>query len=601
MKTNNLKEKSLQKLENVFGYKNFRENQYEIIEKILLKENSVVIMPTGSGKSLCYQIPALILDGLAVVISPLISLMENQVNQLLELGIKANYLNSSLTKKDYNKVIANIRTNEIDLLYIAPETAMLPFIQEILQSVKVEYLAIDEAHCISEWGHDFRPEYRALVDLRKQLGNIPVIALTATATKRVQNDIAENLKLEKHNLFKSSFDRKNLFLEVIQKSDSTNQVTNFLDKFPNESSIIYCATRKGVDELTERLIDRGYSALNYHAGLTNEERKINQEKFIKDDVQIIVATIAFGMGIDKPNVKTIIHYNLPKNIETYYQQIGRAGRNGEDAFCLLLYSYSDIHNIKFWFREKKGNELKVAYAHLEAIINFAETKKCRRKVLLKYFGEEYEKENCQTCDNCTKEKEVEEDLTIPVQKFLSCIYRTGQFFGANHIIKILRGSEDKRIFEKGHDRISTYGIGEDLSYKQWLHLSRQLIREKIIRKDEQYGSLLITKEADKILRDEKKYFGNLIEEKTKVKEKMIAKDYDEKLFEILRKRRKEIADEKNLPPYTIFHDTTLIDICNSFPKTENELLNIYGIGKAKLEKYGDELLSIVNHYVENSE
>jgi len=584
------------KLKSVFGYSKFRSNQKEIIDTVLVKENCVVIMPTGSGKSLCYQIPALVFDGLSVVISPLISLMKNQVTQLRELGVEAEVLNSSLTGQQYADVHHKVKKGQTKLLYLAPETLALPITRQLLQSVKVEFLAVDEAHCISEWGHDFRPEYRQIAEIRKELGNLPTIALTATATPRVQDDIARNLGLEDHQLFKTSFNRENLFLEVMPKSDPFHQTTEFLDKFPDESAIIYCFSRKGVDDLSEKLNNAGYSSLPYHAGLDNETRKENQEKFIKDDVQIIVATVAFGMGIDKPNIRCVIHYDLPKDIESYYQQIGRAGRDGSDAYCLLLFGYQDVAKLKFLFQNKEGQELKNAYRHLESMLNLAETEECRRIILLNYFGEDYRKENCKTCDNCLKEKVAKADLTTHVQKFLSCIYRTDQFFGSNHIIKILRGSSDKKILERRHDQISTYGIGKDLSTKQWLHLYRQMQRAKLINVDPQYGSMKLTETGIDILKNREKFFGNLIEEKSKIKKRKINLDYDAELFELLRAKRKELADTKGIPPYTIFHDKTLAEISSVYPKTPDEMLDITGIGNAKLKKYGKTLFDIILPY-----
>lgn len=591
-----LSNQAKQKLKSVFGYSKFRSHQQDIIDTVLAGKSCVVIMPTGSGKSLCYQIPAMVFEGLTVVISPLISLMKNQVTQLRELGVEAEVLNSSLTGQQYADVHHKVKTGQTKILYLAPETLALPITRQLLNSVKVEFLAVDEAHCISEWGHDFRPEYRQIAQIRKELGNIPTIALTATATPRVQDDIAQNLGLEDHQLFKTSFNRDNLFLEVMPKSDPFKQTTDFLNKFPDESAIIYCFSRKGVDELSKKLNGAGFTSLPYHAGLDNEIRKENQEKFIKDDVQIIVATVAFGMGIDKPNIRSVIHYDLPKDIESYYQQIGRAGRDGSDAYCLLLFGYQDVAKLKFLFQNKEGQELKNAYRHLESMLNYTETEECRRIVLLNYFGEDYQIENCHTCDNCVKEKQEKDDLTVHVQKFLSCIYRTDQYFGSNHIIKILRGSSDKKILERRHDQISTYGIGKDLSVKQWLHLYRQVQRAKLITVDPQYGSMKLTEAGIEILKNRGKFQGNLIEEKSKIKKRKLNLEYDTELFELLRAKRKELADAKGIPPYTVFHDKTLAEICTVYPKTPDELLDISGIGNAKLEKYGKALFDIILPY-----
>jgi ATP-dependent DNA helicase RecQ len=588
-----------QKLQSVFGYTAFRSKQEDIISAVLDKHNCVVIMPTGSGKSLCYQIPALVLDGIAIVISPLISLMKNQVTQLHEVGVEAEFINSTLTSEEYFEVVEKLRQGITKILYLAPETLALPRTIELLQELNISFLAIDEAHCISEWGHDFRPEYRQIAEVRENLGSLPTIALTATATPRVQDDIANNLRLGMHKFFNTSFDRKNLYLEVMPKSNPYKQTKEFLQKFPNESAIIYCFSRKGVDSLTEKLQEDGFNALAYHAGLDNEERKISQEKFIKDDVQIIVATIAFGMGIDKPNIRAVLHYDLPKDIESYYQQIGRAGRDGSKAFCLLLFGYQDVNKIKFFFQDKVGNELQIAYKHLESMLDFSETNECRRKVLLNYFGEEYQLDNCETCDNCLKTPVEKEDLTIPVQKFLSTVWRTDQFFGSKHIINILRGSKDKKVLERNHHKLSTYGIGLDLSTKQWLHLFRQMQREKIIDVDPKYGSIRMTNSGISIMKSQEKFFGVLIEEKSKVT-KQIAKvdfNYDQELFDLLRAKRKEIADQKRIPPYTILHDKAIREIAATFPQTPEDLLQISGIGESKLQKYGKIILDIVVPFV----
>lgn len=590
------------KLKNVFGYSEFRANQKEIIASTLAGKNCVVIMPTGSGKSLCYQIPALVLDGVALVISPLISLMKNQVTQLHEAGVEAEFLNSTLTSEEYSAVLGKVKNGVTKILYLAPETFSLNRIRQFLKTIKISFLAVDEAHCISEWGHDFRPEYRQIAEIRQELGDLPTIALTATATFRVQSDISENLGLRDHKLYKTSFDRDNLYLEVMPKTDPYTQSKEFLEKFPDESAIIYCFSRKGVDDLVRKLQKDGFSTLAYHAGLDNEERKLNQEKFIRDDVLIIVATIAFGMGIDKPNIRAIIHYDLPKDLESYYQQIGRAGRDGSKAYCLLLFGYQDVNKIKFFFRDKSGTELKVAYKHLESILDFSETDQCRRKALLKYFGEDYIQENCQACDNCLNEPVTNEDLTTHVQKFLSTIYRTDQLFGSNHIIKILRGSNDKKILDRGHDKISTYGIGKDLTLKQWMHLFRQIQRARIIQVDPQYGSIKLEQSGIEILKSSERFFGHLIKEKSRIVKKKISHDYDQGLFELLRTKRKEIADKKRVPPYAIFHDKTIIEICSTFPQTPEELLEINGIGKAKLKKYGKIIFDIViPYYLKKSE
>ncbi|MDP8233097.1 MAG: DNA helicase RecQ [Candidatus Zophobacter franzmannii] len=589
----NIEQDASKLLNEVFGYKQFRKFQLDIIENLMQGSDSVVIMPTGSGKSLCFQIPALMQKGTAIVISPLISLMKNQVNQLQQFGVMAVYLNSSLSREEYFLTINKIKSNKVKLLYLAPETLMLPQTFELLNQLHISLIAVDEAHCISEWGHDFRPEYRQIAEFRKKLNNPPTIALTATATPLVQDDISKNLQLDKYSLFKTSFDRPNLFIEVKTKTDGFIQVMETLEKFKNQSVIIYCFSRKGVDQLSEKLNIAGYKSIPYHAGLDREVRKNNQERFINDDIDIIVATIAFGMGIDKPDVRCVIHYDLPKDVESYYQQIGRAGRDGEDAYCLLLFSYSDPAKIKFLFRDKEEREKIIAFNHLEAMVNFVEDENCRRSFILSYFGEEHLEQNCGTCDNCVKEIKPKEDLTIIAQKFLSCVYRTKELFGANYISKVLRGSKDQKILERNHDQLSTYGLGVDQPLKQWLFVYRQLRRNKIVSLDEKFGSVKLTDKAIKILKNEEKFMGHLIEEKIRYNSRTNITDYNEDLFELLKMKRKELADEKNIPPYTIFHDNTIREISAMFPQTKAQLIKISGIGIAKLEKYGGLLLEII--------
>ncbi len=584
-------------LKNTFGFEKFRLLQQEIIRNILSKKDTLIIMPTGSGKSLCYQLPALIFEGLTIVISPLISLMKDQVEQLHEMGIRAVFLNNSLTYSEYQFNINLILKNKIKLVYLAPEAMLTQKILTILSKVKVDCITIDEAHCISEWGHDFRPEYRQLIEVRKLFPKAVCVALTATATPRVQQDIKDNLEFEKSNEFISSFNRENLFLQIIHKTEPVYQTLEFLEKFPNQSGIIYCFSRKQVDDLYQILEEKGFSVKPYHAGLSDEERKQNQELFIKDDVQIIVATIAFGMGINKPNIRFVVHFDLPKNIEGYYQEIGRAGRDGLKAHCLLLFGYGDISKIKYFINQKEGDEKRISYFHLDALVNFCETNVCRRIPLLNYFGEKYTRVNCGMCDNCGEEAKDLIDITIQAQKFLSCMKRTGEYFGAGHIIDILRGSKAQKVLDRNHHLLSTYNIGNDLSKKQWFHLSRQFIQQKLINKDTQYGSLKITPKGREILRNNHSVKGLLIEEKVKFKKiKEVDYEFDHSLFEKLRKKRKEIADEKAIPPFIIFHDTSLIEMSAFFPKSENSFMNINGVGQTKFERYGEIFLEIIKDY-----
>ncbi len=421
--------------------------------------------------------------------------------------------------------------------------------------------------------------------------------MTATATPRVQQDIKDNLEFEKSNEFISSFNRENLFLQIIPKTAPVSQTLEFLEKFPDQSGIIYCFSRRQVDELYEILDEKGFSVKPYHAGLSDNDRKVNQELFIKDDVQIIVATIAFGMGINKPNIRFVVHFDLPKNLEGYYQEIGRAGRDGLNSHCLLLFGYGDISKIKFFINQKEGDEKRIAYFHLEALVNYCETNTCRRIPLLNYFGEEYSIENCGICDNCGEDKKDLIDITIQAQKFLSCMKRTGEYFGAGHIIDVLRGSKSQKVMDRDHHLLSTYNIGNDLSKKQWFHLSRQFIRQNLINKDTQYGSLKINDKGCEVLQNKLSVTGLLIEEKIKFKKmKEVDFEFDHTLFETLRTKRKDIANASNLPPYIIFADKALIEMSAFFPKSEKSFLKIIGVGQAKLEKYGEIFLNIIKDY-----
>ena len=448
-------------LKSVFGYDQFISLQEEIIEKVLHKNDALVIMPTGGGKSLCYQIPALIFPGLTIVVSPLISLMKDQVDQLTTAGVAAALLNSSLSPEEYQHNVESIKKGRVKLLYLAPETLLKANILRLLSSVNVDCFAIDEAHCISSWGHDFRPEYRQLSDLRNRFPEAVCIALTATATSRVRDDIKTSLGMDTSDEFIASFNRENLYIRVIPKKDPVNQSVEFIKNFPNQSGIIYCFTRRQVDDLYAYLHQLGYSVKPYHAGLTETERHRNQEMFIRDDVQIIVATIAFGMGIDKENIRFILHYDLPQNIESYYQEIGRAGRDGLRSDCLMLFSYGDLQKIKYIINKKDSHEKRVANIHLNALLGFAETDECRRIPLINYFSETYTREYCKMCDNCLAGKKTVQDITVASQKFLSCAKRTGEIFGANHIIDVLRGSKAQKVVKFGHQRLSTYGIGTE--------------------------------------------------------------------------------------------------------------------------------------------
>ncbi len=584
-------------LKSVFGYEEFRSLQQEIIENVLKRKDSLVIMPTGGGKSLCYQIPALIFKGLTIVVSPLISLMEDQVSQLTALGIDAVVLNSTLSSKEYQENITRIMGNEIRLLYLAPETLLMKKTLALLSSLQIDCFTIDEAHCISEWGHDFRPEYRKLIEIRKHFPKAVCVALTATATPRVQQDIKKSLHFKKSDNFIAGFNRKNLLLQIVPKTQPTEQTLEFIKKFPNQSGIIYCLARRQVDELTEVLAKEGFSVKPYHAGLSDLERQENQKRFIRDDVQIMVATIAFGMGINKPNIRFVLHYDLPQNIESYYQQIGRAGRDGLHAICLFLFGYGDIQKIKFFISQKEENEQRKAALHLNAIIGLAETDECRRIPLLQYFGEDYKTPKCEMCDNCLSEKKARVNVTIPAQQFLSCMKRTGEVFGAGHIIDVLRGSKAQNVLKRNHHELSTYGIGKEYSKKQWFHLSRQFIQKELIFQDMEFGSLRLTPKAWEVLRENQDVFARVAEEQKK-QNKHTPHDaadyiYDHDLFELLRQKRKKLADASNLPPYIVFPDKTLIEMATYFPQSREIMMELHGVGSVKFKKYGQTFLDLI--------
>lgn len=591
------------KLNNVFGFEDFRPLQEEVISHVLDKDDGLVIMPTGGGKSLCYQIPSLLFDGLTIVVSPLISLMKDQVEQLQQYDIPAIFLNSTLTDDEYAVNVQKVRDGEVDMLYLAPETLMMDKTRELLSNVQVDLFTIDEAHCISEWGHDFRPDYRALTEVRKDFPDAVCLALTATATPRVREDIKDILNFEDSQTFLASFDRKNLFLKVAEKEDPLEQTLDFLYTRKKQSGIIYCFSRKQVEETYVELKKEGHSVKPYHAGLSKKLRNKNQEAFIRDDIQIIVATIAFGMGIDKPNVRFVMHYDLPKNIESYYQQIGRAGRDGLRSDCLVLYDRADKQKIQYFINQKEGTEKKVAEKHLKEMLKFMETDECRRIPLLGYFGETYGKDNCGMCDNCLSIDAEVEDLTVQAQKFMSCAARTNQQFDAYYVADVLRGSTKEKVLENEHDELSTYNIGNEWAKEHWILLSRMLVKQDYLQRDESRGPLQLTEQGKAVLDGKENVFGALDRTDTVVGDQAmertssdVEQNYEKDLFEQLRTKRKELADEQGVPPYVIFPDTTLMEMSYYFPQSTDHLLPIYGIGKVKKKKYGMDFLKIIRNY-----
>ena len=512
-------------LSSVFGYKNFRPLQEAVINSVLAKKDTLVIMPTGGGKSLCYQIPALILKGITIVVSPLISLMSNQVASLEKHGIHSVFLNSSLEWKEYLKAVDEIKKGFVKIIYVSPEGLATSRIRDLVNegNLEVSCITIDEAHCVSEWGHDFRPDYMEIFSVRKLFPKATMIALTATATEQGKKDIIKNLGLKKPEIFTTSFDRKNIFLEVQPKKSGESQVIDFLKNHKDESGIIYCTSRRQVDELFVSLKKKGYSVLNYHAGLPDDVRGEHQQLFIEDKVKIIVATVAFGMGIDKPNVRFVINFDLPKSIEEYYQEIGRAGRDGQPAWALLLYTYADVHKIRYFFTDMADPTK--AEMKLKSMVNFASGNTCRRKALLNYFGEKYEAgtgeaDGSWCCDICSNLREAKPltDMTVPIQKFLCCILRTKSRFGAAYVIDVLLGSHNKRILENGHNMISTFSIGHELTKDDWHDLVDLLLEKEYIQRVGEYNVLELTdKGRDLLVTREKVLLPFVIHEKSKIK------------------------------------------------------------------------------------
>ena len=599
------------KLKEYFGFDHFKGNQEAIIKNVLAGNNTFVLMPTGGGKSLCYQLPALLLEGTAIIISPLIALMKNQVDAMRSFSAAegvAHFLNSSLTKNEILNVKEDILSGKTKMLYVAPESLTKESNVEFLKKIKISFFAVDEAHCISEWGHDFRTEYRKIRPIVEEIGKAPIIALTATATPKVQNDIQKNLDMMDAQVFKSSFNRPNLYYEVRPKQgDVTKDIIKFIKNHEGKSGIIYCLSRKKVEELAEVLSINGIKAAPYHAGMDASTRSTNQDRFLMEEVDVIVATIAFGMGIDKPDVRFVIHYDIPKSLEGYYQETGRAGRDGGEGICLTYYSFKDIQKLEKFMQGKPIAEQEIGKQLLMETVAYAETSLCRRKVLLHYFGETYEEDNCGCCDNCLyPKKEFEgEDYMVDALQLVSDVKEK---FKIEHLVNILIGEADSAIKSYKHDKLELFGAGSEKSRQFWTMVYRRALVSSFIEKDiEQYGVIKLTDEGQKFLDNPKSFMlmedhnFDENEEEEKIQEKGGVSALDSTLFAILKDLRKKIAKTNNLPPYVIFQDPSLEDMCTNYPITLEELANIQGVGAGKAQKYGKEFVEVIKQYVEDNE
>ncbi|WP_341502454.1 DNA helicase RecQ [Gallaecimonas sp. GXIMD4217] len=589
-----------QVLASVFGYDSFRPGQEDIIRAVLAGQDALVIMPTGGGKSLCYQVPALCRDGTAIVVSPLISLMKDQVDQLLANGVRASCLNSAMDREQVIATYNALHRGELDLLYVAPERLLQPDFLARMEELKLSLIAIDEAHCISAWGHDFRPEYLALGELKARFPYVPLMALTATADKATRHDILQRLNLGTPFEHLASFDRPNIRYLVAEKFKPISQLVQYLQGQKGNSGIIYAGSRKRVDDIAHKLRGQGFNAAAYHAGMSNQERQFVQESFQRDEVDIVVATVAFGMGINKPDVRFVVHFDLPKNIESYYQETGRAGRDGLPAEAWMLFEPGDVGRVRSLIElSENEDQQRVELSKLHAIAGFAEGLTCRRQVLLNYFGE-YSGNRCGNCDICLDPPQ-SFDGTEPAQKAMSTIYRTGQRFGVGHVVEVLRGSQNARLKELGHDQLSTWGLGKDHSHEYWVSVIRQLIHHGLVMQDiTRHSALTLTEAARPVLRGDKPLtlaVPRVSSSLRKSSRQSTASPADKVLFARLKKLRKQLADELGVPPYVVFNDATLAEMATHMPTTESELLAISGVGQTKLARYGEPFLELIGNYL----
>lgn len=603
-------EELLHTLSTTFGYDEFRPLQREIIETFLTGRDVFALLPTGGGKSMCFQLPALHRTGLTIVVSPLIALMKDQVDQMQAAGVAATFLNSSLDSATARSRLAGLHRGEFRLLYVAPERLMLDNWKENLRAWNVQCLAIDEAHCVSEWGHDFRPEYRQIAQLRDLLPEIPIIALTATATARVREDIVKHLRLRNPAVFVASFNRPNLTYKVLPKDEPLKQIIEWAKRREDESGIVYCASRATAERVAESLAARGYAAKPYHAGLDAAERARNQELFLRDETKIICATIAFGMGINKPNVRWVIHYDLPKNIEGYYQETGRAGRDGLPGDCLLLFSGGDIAKQTHFLDEMTdAAEQARARQQLRLMASYGQSTGCRRRELLAYFGETFPLDNCAACDNCQEPRDTH-DGTVLAQKFLSCVYRCRQAsrfgVGLNHVVEVLVGAKTEKVLKWGHDRLSTYGIGDDLTRARWLSVGRELQRLGYVAPGTgEFPTLELTESGLDVLKSRRPVQLTETPDLTpKAKRAPIRREgdvaCDEILLAELKKLRKRLADEREVPAYVIFGDKTLRQMARDYPIRERDMHGIFGMGEKKHDEFGATFAKFIAEFLENN-
>lgn len=606
-----VEEDALMLLKTHFGHSEFRPYQYEIIQQLLLGNDALVLMPTGGGKSICYQLPGLVLPGITVVISPLISLMKDQVDAALSNGIPAAFLNSSQSPEEIIQVERGLETGRIKLLYCAPERFALPHFRDFLRSLPLQLFAVDEAHCISEWGHDFRADYRTLSLLRKEFPQLPIVALTATATEQVADDIVEQLGIPEVKRFVSSSNRPNLIYRVERKTNAFGKLVKWIEKYPGESVIVYCFSKKETDSVAEKLCQLGHRARPYHAGLNKEVREKNQNDFIKDKVDIITATIAFGMGIDKPDVRLVVHYSLPKTIEGYFQETGRAGRDGLESECVLFYGPGDQFNQKYFIEQIEDASQKAKrYEQLNQMVSYCELKKCRRKQLLNYFGERLELDNCQGCDVCLKTESHFDGADVS-RRVLQAIQETGGRFGSGHIINVLIGSNQKKIRELGHDQLASFGSVTEFGKDALAQIIATLVDQHLVKKESgMYPTLSLRQKGWELLdamqggdtvellmeepeMDALPIAGLMKPSRTKLKSNL---NYDLDLFEKFRVLRKSLADRNNVPPYVVASDKTLIELAHYLPQSTTQLLNISGFGEVKAERYGKFFMELIRDH-----